>query len=128
MARVARETDWPALVADFRRSGLTQAAFCRSRRLSLHAFRYWLYRLRPRTVVPPAASTPQPTPSNPASATRFLPVHIRPEPDDTTHRPTPSLDPAPLELVLGAHRRVRVPVGFDPGTLRQLLDILEERP
>ena len=35
--------------------------------------------------------------------------------------------PAPLELVLGDRCHLRVPAGFDPATLHQLLDVLEER-
>jgi len=124
MARSARATDWAALIADFQRSGLTHAAFCRSRRVSIHAFRYWLYRLRTHAAAPPATSPPQPTCTTHTAETRFLPVHIRPEPERTT----PIHDSATLDLVLGAHRRIRVPVGFDPTTLGQLLDLLERRP
>ena len=42
-----REIDWPAVLADFRRSGMTHVQFCSARRLSIHAFRHQLYRLRP---------------------------------------------------------------------------------
>jgi hypothetical protein len=38
------------------------------------------------------------------------------------------MSPAPLELVLAHDRRLRIPVGFDPATLRQLLAVLEQRP
>lgn len=37
---------WTATLNDFRRSGLTQAEFCRRRDLPLHTFRKHLYRGR----------------------------------------------------------------------------------
>jgi hypothetical protein len=36
--------------------------------------------------------------------------------------------PSPFELVIGDRCRARVPAGFDPATLHQLLDVLERRP
>ncbi|MBV8430978.1 MAG: hypothetical protein JO244_07450 [Solirubrobacterales bacterium] len=123
MRRAAHEPDWPALIADFQRCGLTHAAFCHARRLSLPTFRYHLYRLRHAT----RPTTPAPT-AETTEATRFLPVHIRPEPLHNTHPGVTTHGPATLELVLRHDRRVRVPVGFDPDTLHQLLDLLEQRP
>jgi hypothetical protein len=38
---------WNALLNDFRRSGLTQAEFCRRRDISLHSLRKRLYSPRP---------------------------------------------------------------------------------
>ena len=47
MAQSSREIYWSAILADFRRSGLTHVEFCQLRRISIHSFRDWLYRLRP---------------------------------------------------------------------------------
>lgn len=132
MAQSSREIYWSAIIADFRRSGLTHVEFCRLRHVSIHSFRKWLYRPRPGS--PPVASagtqrslprTPSPARPVPAS---FLQVHIRPAhaPTDGDGRGTPAA--APIELVLGDDRSLRIPVGFDPATLRQVLDLLEERP
>lgn len=44
---------WTSLVADFRRSSLTQAEFARLHGLNLHTFRGWIYRL-PRHHEPDA--------------------------------------------------------------------------
>jgi len=148
MAQSSREIYWSAILADFRRSGLTHVEFCQLRRISIHSFRDWLYRLRPG--LPPRRSRAghtSPTPSSiqadmPASlpvhtsptpsSTRadmpaFLPVHVRPRslPPITNHQVVPL--PAPLELVLSDRCHLRVPTGFDPATLHQLLDVLEER-
>ena len=54
MALTSREIYWPAILADFRRSGLTHVEFCHLRRISLHSFRKWLYHLRPG--LPPKAT------------------------------------------------------------------------
>jgi hypothetical protein len=130
MARTSHEPYWSAIIAQFHRSGLTHVAFCQRRRIPLHTFRKWLYRLR--TTTPPrpsplriARSAPTPVPS---STPTFLPVHVRDLPVPAAEdRLSPHVS-NPLELVLSHDRRVRVPVGFDPTTLRQLLDVLEERP
>ena len=130
MAQSSREIYWSAILADFQRSGLTHVQFCQLRDLSVHSFRVWLYRLRPG--LPPRRSrsirraiTPTPV-SVKTDPPAFLPVHVRPRPlvptaDHTPHRP------APLELVFSDQCQVRVPVGFDPTTLHQLLDVLEQR-
>jgi hypothetical protein len=108
---------WKALLKDFRRSGLTQAEFCRRRQISLHSFRKHLY--QPRTSQP-ASSGDRPS----AGADRhFLPVTILPD-------PTPSITASPshLELILSNGRRIAVAPGFDPKTLRHLITVVEDRP
>src|SRR5271157_779367 len=129
MAQSSREIYWSAILADFRRSGLTHVEFCRLRRVSIHSFRDWLYRLRPG--LPPRRSRAghtSPTPSSiQADMPAFLPVHLRPRPLEpiSDHQVVPP--PAPLELVLSDRCHLRVPTGLDPATLHQLLDVLEER-
>jgi hypothetical protein len=110
---------WNALLNDFRRSGLTQAEFCRRRQISLHSFRKHLYQPRP--------STPQPTPSDdrpaPSPDRHFLPVTILPD-------PIPSITASRhhLELILPNGRRIAVAPGFDPQTLRQIIAVVEGGP
>ncbi len=105
---------WHALLNDFRKSGLTHAAFCQLRDISLHTFRKRLYQSRPpevtsqRTVAP---ASPEPT---------FLPVTILAD--------SPYPTPQPLELILSHGRRVAVAPGFDADTLRRLLSVLEGPP
>jgi hypothetical protein len=57
---------WKAILNDFRRSGLTQAEFCRRRDISLHSFRKHLYSPRRSHDQRPSAFADQ----------RFLPVTI----------------------------------------------------
>ena len=63
---------WSAILNDFRRSGLTHAAFCHRRELSIHTFRKRLYAAappcerRPPIVLPPVtAPHSYPSPSFP---------------------------------------------------------------
>jgi hypothetical protein len=131
MVQSSREIYWLAILADFRRSGLTHVQFCQLRQISVHSFRTWLYRLRPGLPPPRPhstrrASAPTHVPAQSDTPT-FLPVHVRPQPlrvaaDHQALRP-----PAPLELVLGNSCQLRVPAGFDSATLHQLLDVLEQR-
>ena len=69
------------------------------------------------------SSLPAETQANASPATSppvtFLPVHIRPEPT----APSP-----PLELVLPRGLCLRIPPGFDPDALRDLLALLEDPP
>ena len=107
---------WNALLREFRRSGLTQAAFCERRGISIHSFRKRLYQ----------APTPKPTPANARSAdaaAHFVPVTILPDPIPAT-----AASRQPLELCLNNGRRIAVAPGFDPQTLRQLIALVEERP
>jgi transposase len=108
---------WNALLNDFRRSGLTQAEFCRRRQISLHSFRKHLYR--------PLPSTPAPNDDRSSFGAdhHFLPVTI-------LHDPIPPITVSQphLELILSNGRRIAVAPGFDPQTLRRLITVVEERP
>jgi len=108
---------WKTLLNDFRRSGLTQAEFCRRRQISLHSFRKHLYPPRP-----PRTASSDDRPAVPADP-HFLPVAILPD-------PTPSITdpPAHLELILPNGRRIAVAAGFDPQTLRRLIAAVEGPP
>ena len=132
MSLSPRHDYWSAVVAQFHRSGLTQAEFCRTRHLSINSFRQWLYRLRHTTPAADRRRTrisiaPKPALARPENSA-FLPVHIRPEHSATTDSRQGVVAPLSLEVVLTHDRRVRIPVGFDPATLRQLLEVLEEQP
>jgi hypothetical protein len=108
---------WKSLLNEFRRSGLTQAEFCRRRQISLHSFRKHLYPPRPAR---PAAGDDR---SSVAADLHFLPVTILPEPT-----PSSMASPSHLELILPDGRRIAVAPGFDPHTLRHLLAVLEGPP
>jgi hypothetical protein len=105
---------WSALFNDYRRSGLTQAEFCDRRGISIHAFRKRLYRARLPKSGPKAQC------SSSSHTSPFLPVTILPDP-----APAIATTSQSLELVLANGRRIAVPPGFDPQTLRRLLAVVE---
>jgi hypothetical protein len=123
-ARQPRREYWRALLEECRRSGLTQAAFCRRRGISPGTLGYWkclLAREARRTPVP------APTPAGPARL-RFLPVQVAPSP------PSPataggiaglSHEPADIEIVLAQGRRVHVRGRVDIHWLGQVVAALD---
>ena len=108
---------WKGLLNDFRRSGLTQAEFCRRRQISLHSFRKHLYQPQPSRT-----ASREDRPATPADP-HFLPVTILPDPTPSFTDPT-----AHLELILPNGRRIAVAAGFDPQTLRRLIAVVEGPP
>ena len=108
---------WKALLNDFRRSGLTQAEFCRRRQISLHSFRKHLYQPRPSQD---ASSDGRPVADD---HHHFLPVTILPDPTPSSTEPT-----SHLELILPNGRRIAVAPGFDTQTLRRLIAVVEGPP
>lgn len=117
------DAHWVAAIDDFRSSGLTQPEFCRRRGLPLHTFRRRLYARPGATTSPVARPTPDAmvSPDTP----RFLPVTLVADP--TTLMPAAA--PAdPLVLILDARRRIAVAPGFDPDTLRRLIEAIGAHP
>jgi hypothetical protein len=106
---------WPNLVAQWRLSGLTQAEFCSRRGISLPTFRYHLYRPCHR---PGSPGSPRQTATN--GTPLFLPVVCSPASQPSPVPPAGS----PIEVVLGDGLRVAVAPGFDPQTLRRVVDAL----
>ena len=108
---------WNAIVSDFRRSGLTQAEFCRQRNISLASFRYHFY--KPLSPIPaPSDARTSASPDH-----QFLPVTILPDPILSSTASQPH-----LELILSNGRRIAVASGFDTQTLLRLIAVVEERP
>ena len=101
---LGREPYWRIVIGRWRRSGRSVRAFCRAEGISEPRFYWWRRRLEQTDLHKPA----------------FLPVHVvRDDPDPP---PTPT-----IEVVLANGRSLRVTPGFDPQTLRALVEILEAR-
>lgn len=122
LRRYADPIPWREVFEDHRRSGLTQAEFCRRHRLSLHAFRKQRY-ARP---APSPAPVAQPTPAAPCPADRprLVPVTLVTDP---VAPESPSVADR-LVLVLDGRRRIAIAPGFDADTLRRLIEAIEDRP
>src|SRR4029077_17519867 len=98
-----KEQQWRQWIHQWQRSGLSVRAFCARHDLAEPSFYAWRRQLQERNA-----------------AALFVPVRVVP---DEEVAPAGS-----VEVVLTGGRRVRVPPGFDPATLRQLLAVLEEVP
>ena len=117
-----REKFWRRAIRQQQRSGLTVRAFCLREGLKDGAFRWWRQALarRDREM---AATTQADRDGEPIEAAPpFLPVRLV-DLEAIPARPSP-----PIEVVLPTGPTVRVPSGFDPRTLGQVLAVLEGRP
>lgn len=99
-----KEQQWRRWLQEWRRSGLSVAAFCRGRGLAENRFYAWRRILAQRD----------------AEQATFVPVRLMAE--------NSSAQDGILEVVLAGGRRLRVPRAFDAATLRQVLAVLEELP
>ena len=88
--------NWPARLADWRRSGLSVAAWCRNHAVSYHTFLYWRRRLDDHL---------------PESTGIFVQL-------------TAPADPEPIALECNGVF-VHVPAGFDSGLLSDILALLK---
>ena len=114
----AREKLWRRMVRQHQRSGLTVRDFCQREGLKDWTFRWWRQELIRRDRHPVATSGSGPAGATPA----FLPVRVV-DVGAVSSRPAPA-----IEIVLPAGPTVRVPHGFDPRTLGDVLAVLEGRP
>ena len=127
MERTPR-AEWERRVAKWRRSGMSTAEFASQHGLNASTLSYWRWKLG-------AAQTPPVTPRRTGKSRR------RPRPSSDRERPIPedggatspfaSVDivafgggETSIELVLMDGIRVRVPLGFDEGTLERVLELL----
>lgn len=127
----AKEQLWRRLLAEWRSSGQSVRAFCRSRALSEPSFYFWRQTLiqRDQTQPPapfvPAGNPPVTSAGESRPAPLFAPVRL------VGALPVPPTAPQAascLEVLCRGGRIVRVPAGFDPATVRALVVALEELP
>ncbi len=116
-----KEHQWRRIVANWQRSGQTVRVFCAQHGLLEQSLYSWRRIIAQRDQ--DAGALRQQQGSNTTEAAkppRFVSVHVTPPAvTDVSSR---------LEIVLPGGRMVRVPVGFDLATLRQLLILLLETP
>ena len=98
------------LVDEFEASGSDRAEFCRSRNLTLSTLQR---HLRARRMGTEARSG--------RTGTRLVAVRLGPMPEEASKS-----GEANLEVLLTRGRRIGVRAGFDPGTLRELILVLEQ--
>jgi len=97
-------TEADQLAVEYEASGLSQTEFCQQRDLPLKTLRRYLTRYRKQKAQ-----------GNEPHAQRFVAVEVAP----------PRCGGGELTVLLSSGLRVEVKPGFDAGTLRQLIAVLE---
>jgi hypothetical protein len=92
-------SEWEKIVAEYEASDEQHVEFCARRRVSLHSFRTWLYRLRRERAAGTVARSA-------TEAVQMVPVRVR------RAVSVPAVDDVVEVLVRGALVRVRI--GQDP--------------
>ena len=118
----AREKLWRRTIREQERSGLAVRAFCQSEGLKDWTFRWWRQELARRDRQTSAASRGEQEGEPTESAPAFLSVRV------TDLEAISPRHASPIEILLPTGSIVRVPSGFDPSTLGQVLAVLEGRP
>jgi transposase len=118
----AREKFWRRTIRRQQHSGLSVRDFCGREGLKDWTFRWWRQELARRDRQTAAALRSEQEGGPTESARVFLPVRVV-DLEAVSPRPAP-----PIEIVLTTGPIVRVPSGFDPSTLGQVLAVLEGRP
>src|SRR5262249_22539374 len=114
----AREKFWRRTTREQRRSGLSVRDYCRREGLRDWTFRWWRQELARRDQELSAALSGEPTEAAPS----FLSVRVV-DLEAVAPRTAP-----PIEILLPTGPTLRIPSGFDPRTLGQVLAVLEGRP
>jgi transposase len=116
----AKENLWRGAIRRHHESGLSVRDFCEREGLKDGDFTRWRRELerRDREKAPPLPNSASKESTGPPAPPVFLPVHVV-DADRVPSRPAP-----PIEIVLDGGPTVRVPTGFDPRTLGDILTVL----
>ena len=117
----ARERSWRRAIRQQQQSGLAVPVFCRREGLKDGAFRWWRQELARRDQQPAPDPRGVPEADTTDAAPAFLPVRVV-DLEAVSTRSAP-----PIEIVLAGGPTVRVPAGYDPRTLGDVLTVLEGR-
>lgn len=115
----AREKFWRRTIRRQQQSGLTIRAFCQREGLKDWTLRWWRQELARRDRRPTTDARRDAEGQSADAMPVFLPVRV------VDREATPPQPPPPIEILLPTGPTLRVPGGFDPGTLRAILMILE---
>jgi len=108
-----RRRYWVRVVAEWRKSGLSQVRFCREREITVQTFRWWKSRLSQEggggRLRPRASRRSKKAPAG----APFVPVEV-----------VGHTEPSAIELVCGG-RKVRIHGDFEPLVLEKIVRTLE---
>lgn len=99
--RESNRQRWLERITDWQQSDLSQKAYCEQHHLGLASFRRWhrIFMMQKRAKDTPSVS--------------FLPVNLV-EPSASS-----------LTLRVNEHLTLEIPTGFDPNTLKQVIQVLQ---
>ena len=123
-----REARWRTVVAEWSKSGLSQAAFCEERALPVKRFYWWRSELARREG---ACKSCPGLPGVPAqmgsSGPQFVPLRVVPSRPGSCGGPQGGVGDMPVgvEVLLAHGRRVRVGRGFEADVLGAVVSVLE---
>ena len=106
----ANERKWRAILREQRSSGLNQTAYCKANGISSNSFFWWKSEIKRRDE----GKLDDRAADSETKGSDLVPVRV-----------TAPLGQS-IELVLWKGRVVRVPPGFDAGTLKRLVATLED--
>jgi hypothetical protein len=121
--RQGRRAHWQTVLEEFRRSGMSQAEFCRRRGIPPGTLSCWKHKLTRASGRGSRPAAGAPVPARPA----FVPVQLTaaPPPSGTLPRGGVTAEGGALEIVLARSRRVRVRGRIDVQWLGQVIRTLE---
>ena len=91
---------WRERIATWQQSGQSQKVFCQQQRLGLASFQRW------RRIFETEEA------SDNLAPVAFLPVRVK------------ETKPSNLTVVINDKLRIEIPAGFDPNSLRQIIEVL----
>ena len=130
---VERRQHWQGVVSTWRKSGLSQAEFCRQKGLSPKSLSYWARRGRGGRPVNRSSSGPRdgmPVGQQDHSAVRFVPIPSAlvvadQKPEGTVVPPPKAPSSGQFLLRIGRRFRLTIPADFRPEGLAAVVRILE---
>jgi hypothetical protein len=120
----AKEKHWRRIIRRHQTSGLSVHAFCEREGLKGCNFLWWRRELnrRDREKATALLNSSAKETTKPSTSPVFLPVRVV---ETIVEQSRPS---TPIEILLPDGPTVRVPAGFDPRTLGDILAVLGGRP
>ncbi len=121
--RPSRRAHWQGLLEACRRSGLSQAEFCRRRGIPPGTLASWKHTLAREASVPTSPARRD----RPATPPTFLPVRVitRPQPTDGVRAESAPAPSETIDILLRGDRQVRVRGRVDLHWLGQVVRTLE---
>ena len=115
------------LVRAFMSSGLSQKAFCKYHSLKESTFKNWFYSYKSCIQNVPTPCPPEKSSETISHVALFAPLQVEEDRDDVPPPPTSLIAPPLISIDMGLFH-ITIPTGFDAGTLRDILLVMQSMP